>query len=334
MDFTKKIKRFKLLSPTRGFADWITQSGQTAPSVLHSRIVFSWLAYRSRKNLGSSNRAISRELGLHPKTVALAVNSLSGLIERRSGEWVATEPPEGLLITRRADESLQHWSDGLAYLTLLLPRKGAVIKYPTTNRKFGLNHCILFSFLIQRAKNSDGMVRRFTMAGAAKLFDLDPKTISAITDDLLWLRFIKREDLGRCSDITVETKFTDDQLAFFEPKAETIRQVVEPKEKQPRPLAVPYQYRGDAWDDCRRLCEKLMPQSVAETAFQKARRLGDSPDRFSDELQRVKGIHDQNVKSGKVGKGNFGKYLNACYDNRLAVIVEEERKQRVEAFMW
>ena len=144
---------------------------------------------------------------------------------------------------------------------------------------------------------------------------------------------LSSEKISGRSDITVETTLTEYQLAFFEPKVEPVRQVVEAKEKQPRPSAVPYQYRGDTWDDCRRLCEKLMPQSVAETAFQKARRLGGSPDKFTDEFQRVKGIHDQNVKSGKVGKGNFGKYLNACYDNRVAVIVEEERKERVEALM-
>ena len=67
MDFTKTINRFKLLIPTRTFADRITQSGQTTGSPLHSRLVFSWLAYRSRKTSVRPTEPSAENLDFTPK---------------------------------------------------------------------------------------------------------------------------------------------------------------------------------------------------------------------------------------------------------------------------
>jgi hypothetical protein len=338
MNFTKKIKRFKLLTTTPSFAEWIAQSGREASSVLHARLVYSWLVFRSRHNFGSSTRALCRELGLHPSTAANAVNSLTGLIERRNEQWVALPPPEGLFITWNPESECKHWSDGVAYLTLLLPRKGAVIKYPTTSRRFGLNHALIYSYLIGRANNktSYGTVRKFTMAGAAKLFALDPKTVGSIIEDLLWVSLIQRVDRGRCSDITVTTTLTDAQLDLFEPKVEPVRKVVEPKEKQPRSTPAPFVCRGDNWDACRRLCDGHMPQKRAEDAIAKARRLSMTPDDFEAEFHKLLGFHKKNIMEGKVGRGNFGKYLATCLDSRVAMLEVQERKEqereRLEAY--
>lgn len=331
MDFIKKIKRFKLLTPTPSFADWIVQSGPMPASVLNARLLYSWLAYRSRKNLGSSARAISKEVGLHPTTVAKAVISLIGLIERRDEEWIALPPPDGLFITWKPEGEGEHWSDGFAYLTLLLPRKGAVIKYPATHRKFGLNHALIFSHLVGRAnkKGGDGVVRKFTMAGAAKLFGIDPKTVGSIMDDLLWVGLIHRVDLGRSSDITVTRFLTDVQLAMFEPKTEPIRVIVEPREKLPRSVTAPYEYRGDDWDECRRLCDGHMPQKMAENAIAKARRLSMTTEDFGAEFHKLHGIHETNILKGKVATGNFGKYLVTSFDKRVAILDEQERKEQM-----
>ncbi len=338
MDFIKKINRFKVLIPTRGFADWINQSGSEPATLLHARLVYSWLAFRSRIPAGASSRAITEELGLHPTTVARAVDSLAGIIKRVGCEWVALEPPQGLFITRATEEFCKHWSDGMAYLTLLLPRRGAVIKYQSTTRRFGLNHALLFSYLLSRSKQKEsvGVVRGFTMAGAGKLFDIDPKTVSSITDDLIYLGLIKRVDLGRCSDITPTTNLTDEQMTMFQPKVEPVRKAVEPKEKQPRSATAPYVYLGDNWDTCRHLCEVHMPQKRAEDAIAKAKRLSMTPEDMEAEFHTLLGFHEKNISEGKVGKGDFGKYLATCLDRRVSMLEEQERKEqekeRLEAY--
>jgi hypothetical protein len=49
-------------------------------------------------------------------------------------------------------------------------------------------------------------------------------------------------------------------------------------------------------------------------------------------FRRAKELHDKNILFGKVAKGNFGKYLNACFDNRLKKFDEAARLQREEAY--
>lgn len=331
MAFTKKISHFKLLTATSSFAEWIAASGSRS-TPLQARLVYSWLVYRSRLGVGASAREISRHTGLHPTTVAEAVGALSGLIDRQGGNWLAVEPPAGLFRQFTPDNP-KHWSDHYTYLTLYLPKKGAKVTYSETSRRFGLHHGLLWSFLFRKAK--DGVVRRFTTAGAATIFGLDEKTIKAVLDDFLWLRMIDREDLGRSSDITM-LPLTEVHLALFEPKPETERKRVEPTEKKPRSTTAPYKYRGDQWDASRRFCDGLMPQKKAEEAISKAQTLGDTPDEFETLYRRAKDWHDKNILSGKVAKGNFGKYLNACQDRRLKKLDEahEEaaRLQRLDAY--
>ncbi len=321
MDVTKKISHFKLLTATPSFAEWIRPSGSRS-SPLQARLVYSWLVYRSRLGLGASAREISRHTGLHPTTVAEAVGALSGLIDRQGGNWLAVEPPAGLF-RQFAPDNPKHWSDHYTYLTVYIPKKGAKVEYPETSRRFGLHHGLIWSFLFRKAK--DGVVRRFTVAGAATMFGLDEKTIKAVLDDLLWLRMIDREDLGRSSDITV-LPLTEDHLALFQPKPETERKRVEPTEKKPRTTSAPYKYRGDQWDASRRFCDGLMPQKKAEEAISKAQQLGDTADDFETLFRRAKEWHDKNILSGKVAKGNFGKYLNVCQDRRLKKLDEANKE--------
>ena len=330
MDPNRHFEHFKLLTGSPSFADWIVKSGSSS-TVLQARLVFSWLAHRSRIGLGASARDIIRHTGLHFETVAEALGSLSGLIQHQGNQWEALEPPSGMFVQITPTKP-QHWTDHFAYLMLYLPAKGAKVTYPQTTRKFGRNHALIWSFLFRKAK--DGVVRRFTVAGAAALFGLDEKTVKAVLDDLLWLRLITREDLGRSSDITM-LPLTDDHLALFQSKPETQGKPVEPVEKKPRSAAAPYKFRGDHWDACRRLCDGLMPQKRAEDAIAKATHLGNTPDDFETLFRRAKERHNNNILAGKVAKGNFGKYLVACFDNRMKKLAERERAaerlQRLEA---
>ena len=331
MDPKRQFSYLKLLTATPSFAQWIATSGSRS-SPLQARLVYSWLAYRSRFGLGASARDIRRHTGLHLDTVSETLSALSGLIERQGNNWVALEPPAGLFV-QFTPSNPQHWSEHFTYLMLFLPAKGAKIEYPETSRRFGRNHALIWSFLFRQAK--DSVVRRFTVAGAASLFGLDEKTIKAVLDDLLWLRMIDREDLGRSSDITM-LPLTDDHLALFQPKPETESKRVEPAEKKPRVAAAPYKYRGDNWDTCRRFCDGLMPQKQAEEAIRKAQQLGDTPDDFETLFRRAKEWHDKNILSGKVAKGNFGKYLNACLNSRLKKFdeqnIEAATLQRLQAY--
>ena len=331
MDPKRKFSYLKLLTATPSFSQWITTSGSRS-SPLRARLVYSWLVHRSRFGLGASVREISEHTGLHFNTVAETLGALAGLVERQGNNWVALEPPAGLFV-QFTPSNPQHWSEHFTYLMFFLPMRGAKVEYPETSRRFGLNHALIWSFLFRQAK--DGVVRRFTLAGAASLFGLDEKTVKAVLDDLLWLQMIEREDLGRSSDITL-LPLADNHVALFQPKPETERIKVEPTEKKPRPAAAPYKYRGDQWDACRRFCDGLMSRKKAEEAICKAQQLSDTPDDFETRFRRVKERHDENILAGKVAKGNFGKYLNACFDRRLTKLNEQskeaERLKRLEAY--
>lgn len=331
MNINKKLKHFKLLIPSPAFRDQINNS-DAGSSVLHARLVHSWLAYRSVHNFGASTRSICAEVGLHPNTVKHAISSLGGLVMRRGQEWVAIEPTDGLLITRQSDKPAKHWTDHLAYSILYLPRKGAKIKYPETSIRFGLNHAIIWSYLLRKSEKDNGVVRRFTMAGAAKMFDVDPKTVRSVINDLVWLKLIERIDLGGCSEIRPHP-ITDQHLNLFEIKVEPVSKSVEPVERKARSSITKFKFLGNPWDDCRRACEGLMVQTMAEEILIQSQRLGESPEGFLNEFQRVKAIHDDRVVKGKVAAGTFGGYLGGSYQKRIAILDEQERQLRHEQLL-
>src|SRR4051812_16903922 len=98
MNHAKHFRHFKLLTATPAFAERIAASGAKA-SALQARLVYSWLVHRSRLDLGSSTRSICKQLGMHPTTVASALDALRGLIERKTSEWIALPPAEDLFFT-------------------------------------------------------------------------------------------------------------------------------------------------------------------------------------------------------------------------------------------
>ncbi|MDZ4686187.1 MAG: hypothetical protein SH850_14060 [Planctomycetaceae bacterium] len=177
-------------------------------------------------------------------------------------------------------------------------------------------------------------MRRFTVAGAAKLFDLDPKTVRSVIGDLVWLNLIERVDFSAYSEIKL-LPLTADHLKLFRPMptGKAAGKVVEPMAKKPRTTITQFKLGGDRWDDCRRACEGQMAQSKAEEIFQMAKRLGESPGDFLDGMNRVKAVYDDRVVAGKVAAGVFGGYLKACYQKRIDVLEEQEREERKREYL-
>ncbi len=306
-DAEKQIEHFRLLTPTSRFVDLITAHRPRA-SILNARLVYSWLAYRSRLELPASIRSIHRDVGLHAGTIRQALADLGQLVEREGNDWYSVQPPAEFFHPRRADHKSTHWTDGLAYSLIFLPRKGARIKYPETTVRFGLNHAIVWSHLFRECKKK-GRVRRFTIGGTAALYGLADNTVRSVLKDLAWLRLITRTDRGGCSDITTHV-LTPEHQKLFRLKSPTVAKVMPPVERTPRP----YTLRNDGWDHSRQACQGLMQQTVADELVAAAKELGETPNDFKSEISRLRQLYE----SKKLFDGKFGAYARAAYTNRLA----------------
>ena len=173
------------------------------------------------------------------------------------------------------------------------------------------------------------MVDGFTIRGAAKLFDLDAKTVQSVISDLVWLKLIKRIDFARHSEINVEP-LSEKHLDFFQSQAKTIDAgtTVEAKPRPARAVSSP-QLVGDFWDDCRRRTWKVLGENVEEIIGY-AKRVGEDPDAFLGEFSRVKANYDDGFVSGKISTTKFASYLGAVYRRRIAVLDEVEKKEAKE----
>ncbi len=334
-EFTKR-KKLRLLTSTAGFTEGIAfarranQQDRTA-HLLNERLVYSFLAYRSRKGLTASLRLICRETTLHPTTAKQAIDNLVGLVFKGKSGWSAVEPPEGWFRRHVPKHPVEHWSDTISYTALLLPRRGAKIVCEDKTKRFGLNHAVIFSFLLSRARKTNAVLRRFTCAGQAAMLGLNPKTVASVVADLESLGLIEKDDLGSCCDITL-LPVKEHHLELFEPVAEKKKRAV--ADKLPKPTAKPeptaYVLTGGSFDPWRRLCMGLMPQSYAEEAIKMARRLDDDYHAFEQELKAARTQHEKNKVSGKVGVGNFGAYFNKRYQGRVDALEDQERAEKRE----
>lgn len=329
LDQLKTLKRIKLLTPTATFRKNIATARQAnnqhnLKHLIHERLVFSFLAFRSRKGKAVSLREICRETGLHPTTAKTAVRNLAALVHKRGGKWLATEPPQELFRHRTPTGPVEHWADKLAYTTLYLPRKGAKILCQGKSRRFGLNHSAVFSFIISRARQRGNVIRHFTYAGQAAMLGLDVKTVKSAVDDLVNVGLIHREDLGRSSDITL-LPLTREHLMLLQPTSK--RKEIRPSKTPVPPTPVAYILKGDPFDEYRLLCERRMIQQHAEEAILKARRMGIGFDGFEDRLERAWKCHEDNVAAGKVTKGNFGKYFSVWLGSELEKLKKQEKQE-------
>ncbi|WP_442508326.1 hypothetical protein SH528x_007295 [Novipirellula sp. SH528] len=256
-------------------------------------------------------------------------SSLAGLsasVNKVGKKWIANRPPQSWFATRSQDVTPDQWADDYAYVTFLVPKRGATIRYPETSRRFGVNHAAVYSFLVNRGKTPGGVVRRFTVSGQAKMLRISRPTVKSVIDDLLFAGFIGVADLGSSFDITLKP-LSDDLISYFEQKP--VAQEVHPTEKKPRD-AERYELQGDGFDDWRKSCKWLMPQSSCEEAITTAKLLGDCLLGFRDQIRMAKEQHEKNKLKGNVGRGNFGKYFVTRMKTRLEEKQRQEREFQAE----
>ena len=330
----KTINHIPLLTPARGnaFERGIgaarAENGQhPLKHLLHERIVFSFLAYRSRKKLGATAREITHETGLHPKTVKNTLINLSDLAHEHGGRWFANEPPDGWFSTIAA-QKVEHWSQNYAYTWLFLPRKGATFPSGDKNCRFSMNHAVVYSFLHSWA-NEKQMVYNLTILGLATMLHMNRKTVASLLEDLYSIGLAERHDLGQPLVIRL-LPMRDEHLELFSPLSRS-PEVEQVQSASPaRPKSNSYQFKQDGFDEYRRLCKTFMSQSYAERAIRAARVLGWDTDDFSIKLEIAKNESDENVRQGKCIYENFGKFFVAPLEKRAKAIKEHEQKEEAE----
>lgn len=317
-DPIKAIEHFRLLTPTHAFIDRL-HSRRRNPSVLNARLVYSWLAYRSRLNSGSSLRRIHAHLGLHTTTIRNALSDLDELVTKHAGYWHAVAPPEGLFHPRTCT-TVRHWSDGCAYSMLFLPGTGATFENRSRKSRFGLHHALVWSHIFRNADATPPY--RFTVGGVASLYHISETTVRSVLKDLVSIGLIGRVNKGPYS--LVSASLSEAAAAkYFRSKFSA------PEKPAPSTssTSIPFTDRNDGWDQCRRLCHNLMTQDVADKVVEIAKQSGDSPSVFGDEFRRVFEIY----RTTKKADGKFGGYFLSCYANRLKEAEETARRQRQEA---
>lgn len=330
----KTLKRYKLLTPTRAFALAVTASPERTVrghinNVLTELMVYSLLAYRARSGAGASVRAIGKETGLHRATVNNALARLSALCYQQDGKWFARQPPDGCF---RSSDKLtgSHWHDRMVYLTVYVPRKNATVAAMSGRRRFGTSHALVFSLIISHAKRSNPTDKLSIGYISALLQGLDRKTVARVLGDLRSIGIIRYEQRG--SRLLIELlALTDDHLNLFEPH------IAAPVACSPPAVhhaADEYAFKGNTYDQHRRVCEPLMVQSYAEQAIRVATNLGLTAEQFEEELVRARSLHEKNVKDGKCSFPNFGRYFANRLQKQWAEIkqlrIEEEKARRLE----
>lgn len=299
--------------------------------LLQERVVYSLLAYRSRKGLGASVREISRTTGLHHKTIRATLNNLADLAHEYDGKWYANEPPKGWF-REHPDHDVSHWSERYAYTWLLLPRHGATFQVGEKKRRFSLNHAVIYCYLLSFA-DSGHTIHGFTVAGlSTMLHNLNQKTINSVLGDLESLELIEQ----RYKSVKL-LPFEERHLALFAPP----KKLAAANNEEPKPVSRPetnkYELKHDGFDDHRRLCQAFMTQGYAERAIRTVRFLGWNLTDFHIHLENRKKDSEDNVKKGKCVKENFGKFYVTPLEERVAAIKKErklaEAKQRQIEFL-
>ena len=292
--------------------------------LLQERVIYSLLAYRSRKGLGASVREICRTTGLHHKTVRITLNNLSDFIHEHGGKWFANQPPQDWFRTV-PDHTVTHWSEQYAYVWLLLPRHGAKFQVGQRDRRFSLSHAVVYSYLRSLA-DEHGIVRGFTVAGLSKLLnDINPKTIKSILGDLASLELLVQKQKS-----VKLLPFKERHLSLFAPPKKLAADIKEEPKSALRPKSNEYEMKNDGFDEHRRLCQTFMAQSYSERVIRAVRFLGWSLTDFHLHLEDRKKDSEDNVKSGKCRVENFGKFYTKPLEERVAAIEKDRRLAEAE----
>lgn len=322
-----QIKRFRLLTSSKegSFTSAVIsarqENGKTQTShLLNERIVYSFLGYRSRHEIGASIREIVRETTLHKQTVANALNNLPHLAYQHDGLWYPNEPPADWFCPRDF-ETAEHWSDQFAYVMLYIPRKQAT----ANNRRFGLNHAVVFSYILSFTKRSNPTTRLSINYLSTLLNGLNRKTVSSVLNDLKAIGIIRYTQRGIRLEIEV-LRLTDKHFDLFQRQPDrTISQTSTVTQSQP--VTNKYEFKNDQFDEYRKICEPLMPQSYAERSIQIARFFNWDVDEFESNLKDQKRRSDENVGSGKCKIPNFGKFFVTPLEEQMQTI---KKKRQVD----
>ena len=316
----KQIAFLKLLRiPEKSiFCDRLEKERRS--SLFHERLVFSHLGYCDRVGRAASKRQIAEETGLSPRTVDKSLSALGSMVViNGQKKWSPVTPDTdwfGVLPNPDGD----HWYDKYQYIKLYLPRKGASFKYDKLTKRFGLFHAAVYSQLISLPSPYTSETGLSTL-----LNGINRKTIGTVLNDLDHLGLVNREKVGNRIRVQL-LPLTDNHLLLFRPipKGEKI------EVKQPKPPADPnnYEFKGDVYDDWRKLCQGLMPQIYAEKAIEISVELMESYDCFHEFLVNTKKWHEDNRKKGKVTRGNFGGFLVSRYSGKLKKCREDEAEEK------
>ena len=324
------IRSFRLLTPCRTgpfvanvVAARKEHGRDNRKHLLHEQIVYSFLAYRARIDSGASLAEISRETTLHKNSVRNALDGLCDVVYKHDGLWIANKPPKEWFTE---DPHGGHWSDKLRYTKFYPPRKRAAIG----SRRFTLNHALVFSLVVSFTRKQNPTYELSFSYLSKLLQNMNRKTISKVMGDLVAMGIVTCEQQG-ARLIVKRMPLSQEHLGLFQPRSIDVNQW-KPKASEPeRPTCNEYDLKADGFDNHRKACEKLMPQSYAEQAIIKSRKLGICLGDFKGHLQDAKSVSDGNLKSGKCAYPNLGKYFVNRLDSLLTEherITEEAEKER------
>lgn len=320
MQQLKQLKFFKLMDVTATFRGVVNQARneqglKQLNRFLNERIVFSFLAYRSRNKAGSSVNEISRETRLHKRTVKKVLTNLQFHIHQHEEKWFCNEPPEGHVHLIENPKSMKHWSDRCRYINYYPPALDALVSTSQGSR-FGVKHSVVLSMIISFAKQANPN-SRLSIQLVSRLTEIHRKTVSSIFEDLLRLEVIQYERNG------ISLSLTEEHLPLLQ-KRKPKEQVFKQEETAQANVIGKYEFKDDGFDDYRKLCKPHFVQSHAENAICLARKLQINGLEFENLIRVARARHDENMKSGKCSFSNFGKYVVNWLENQL------DEKRRIE----
>ncbi|KAA5537986.1 hypothetical protein FYK55_27985, partial [Roseiconus nitratireducens] len=297
MEKLSTLKHIKILNITDTFRATVdsARSGHGLPEsnrYLNERMLFSYLAYRSRHGHGATINEIVRETRLHKTTVNKTLTCLSDLVHKHNGKWHCNEPGDGLFKPLPNPRSVKHWSDRYCYLNYYPPSAKAKLN----GRRFGVNHAGVLSAIISFTKKTNPSPQ-LSIQLVSSLTGIGRKTVSSIFDDLLRAEIMKYEPGG------VKLQLSEQHLELFQSK-ETASPSAQP-EVCPEVAQGKYQFKNDGFDRFRQSCQPLFAQSYAEQAIELASKLKLSEIDFDESLRTTKKLNDDNILLGKCSYPNL-----------------------------
>jgi hypothetical protein len=277
-----QIKRFPLLTTSRAY-----------PLGLAERVTFSFLAYQDRIDQTASVRKIAAETGLNGRTVTKALATLGSVVLNVNGRWQSAQPigdHADWFVPRKTTHEINHWTDSLASLKFLVPKKGAVIN----ESRFTANHAAVYSMLVSLARKGEAVTGTSLRHLSGLLCQIDVATVAKAIKMLETARMIAVIQYERRMDVHLLSLGSDQQKLF---------QAVERPQSQDRPSGdspptrpnFPNQLLGDIYDYT---MLHGIPHDVAMDLVT-----------FTTMFEHAEAEHRSNVVAGKVNCSHFGNLM-------------------------